>query len=138
MSGKSSVPLFGTNQPDSTCSTTEAGLLESIEKLIEKKFKIIETRFGLLEQKHDVFCLDHEKVLPLLHKIQRHVDDLTDQHEVETRKIKDEIYSVQDSIISVGEKLSDLKADTRELLHNSDSMLDKVQSTTDLVNKFVV
>ena len=50
-------PNLGNNQPDSTCPNPEAGLLENIEKIIDKKFKILENRIGLLQKKHDDFYL---------------------------------------------------------------------------------
>ena len=50
-------PNLGNHQPDSTCPNPEAGLLENIEKIIDKKFKILENRIGLLQKKHEDFYL---------------------------------------------------------------------------------
>ena len=79
-------------------STTEIhDLLEHIERLLEKKLKPLEVKINMVQHRQDMISAseNHEKLVPILHKIQRKVEDVADQQDSSSRKLKDEIYNIQ-------------------------------------------
>ena len=114
--------------PHSTIRTSESdqNILESFEKLLDKKLGKIESKLCIIEQRQETFQREQDKLCDKLLKVKNSVDDLNDLTDKETRKIKDEVYNVSDTLDGVSEKISDIKTDTRENLENIESTLDKV------------
>ena len=75
--------------------STSESLLSDLERLLEKKLKPIEVKMSMIAQKQESITHEQEKVIPSLQKIQRLVDDVIDQQDTSSRKIKDEIYNIQ-------------------------------------------
>ena len=113
---------------DSTMSHAEnhITILDSFEKLLEKKLRPIETKLCLIEKNQEDLRDEHDKMIDKIVKVKNIVDDLNDLTDKETRKIKDEIYNVQDTMDAISEKVSDIKNDSRDNVKNVESTLDKV------------
>jgi hypothetical protein len=117
-STSSSTSLPAMMGPDSSTCTGEITLLEAFEKVISCKFRSLESRLESMEKKNDLMCKEHEKLLPLLVKIQRDVGDVEGQ----CRKTKERIYKVQDSLDSVYEKVLDTREDCEDVMKSTDHM----------------
>ena len=113
---------------DSTMSHAEnhITILDSFEKLLEKKLRPIETKLCLIEKNQEDLRDEHDKMIDKIVKVKNIVDDLNDLTDKETRKIKDEIYNMQDTMDAISEKVSDIKNDSRDNVKNVESTLDKV------------
>ena len=113
---------------DSTMNHAEnhITILDSFEKLLEKKLRPIETKLCLIEKNQEDLRDEHDKMIDKIVKVKNIVDDLNDLTDKETRKIKDEIYNVQDTMDAISEKVSDIKNDSRDNVKNVESTLDKV------------
>ena len=113
---------------DSTMNHAEnhITILDSFEKLLEKKLRPIETKLCLIEKNQEDLRDEHDKMIDKIVKVKNIVDDLNDLTDKETRKIKDEIYNMQDTMDAISEKVSDIKNDSRDNVKNVESTLDKV------------
>ena len=52
------------------------------------------------------------------------------------RRLKDEIYSIQDSIYNFNEKISDLREDTREIIQSCEKIQDQIPQISTTASSF--
>lgn len=66
----------------------------------------------------------------MIEKLHKRVEALNekicDDNERQNRRLKDEIYQIQDSIYSFNEKISDVREDTREIILACEKIQDQI------------
>ena len=122
--GKPDSTVPNPNEYDPILESIELKIEKSIEKVFERKFRFIENRIDLLKKHQDEFMANQDK---LLKKLYTEIDDFKDDHEDSTRKIKDELYTVKDTLSDINDRNCEIFSDTRELLQKYDSLNDKLE-----------